>query len=40
MGLKCAPDFVQELMEDVLQGLENVKVYLDSIGLFAKNGKK
>ncbi len=36
IGLKCAPDLVQEIMEDVLLGLDNVQVYLNKIGLFAK----
>ncbi|KAL7460240.1 hypothetical protein ACHAXS_000704 [Conticribra weissflogii] len=34
MELKCAPNFTQEIMEDVLQGLDNVEVYLDDIDLF------
>ncbi len=36
MGLKCAPDFVQQIMEQVLHGLDNVFVYLDDIGIFSK----
>ncbi len=34
MGLKHAPDFVQQAMEHVLLGLDNVEVYLDDIIVF------
>ncbi len=36
MGLKCTPDFAPQIMEQVLQGLNNVEVYLDDIGIFSK----
>ncbi|KAL7466863.1 hypothetical protein ACHAXS_007140 [Conticribra weissflogii] len=36
MGLKCAPDFVQQIMEQVLHGINNAFVYLDDIGIFSK----
>ncbi len=36
MGFKCAPDFVQQIMEQVLHGLNNDFVYLDDIGIFYK----
>ncbi len=35
MGLKCALDFAQQIMKEVLLGLDNVEVYLDNIGMFA-----
>ncbi len=34
MGLKCACDFVQQIMDQVLHGLNNVEVYLDGIDVF------
>ncbi|KAL7460188.1 hypothetical protein ACHAXS_000651 [Conticribra weissflogii] len=38
MCLKCAPDFAQLIMEQVLCGLNNVFVYPDDIGIFYKPG--
>ncbi len=37
MGLKCAPDFAEQIIEQVLCGLNNVFVYLDDIGIFSKS---
>lgn len=39
MGLKCAPNFAQQVMEWVLFGLDSVKVYLNYIGLLQKLGR-
>ncbi|KAL7461427.1 hypothetical protein ACHAXS_001849 [Conticribra weissflogii] len=36
LGLKCAPDFAQQVMEEGFNGLCNVELYLDDIGLFGK----
>ncbi len=36
MGLKHAPDFAQQIMEQVLCSLVNVFVYLDDISIFSK----
>ncbi len=36
LGLKCAPDFAQQVMEEGFNGLYNVELYLDDIGLFGK----
>ncbi len=34
MCLKFAPDFAQQIMEQILCGLDNIKVYLDYVGVF------
>ncbi len=40
MGLKCAPDFAQQIMEHVLCGLNNVEAYLDNIDIFGNTWGK
>ncbi len=35
MGLKCAPDFAQHVMEEVLCNVDNNGIYLDNIGHFS-----
>ncbi len=35
MGLKCTLDFVQQIMEEFLYGLDNLEVNFENIGLFA-----
>ena len=37
MGLKCAPAFVQEVMENVLRGIEGIDVYLDDVGCYSNS---
>ena len=37
MGLKCAPDFAQEVMENVLHGIENTEIYIDDICVFSNS---
>ncbi len=34
MGLQCAPDFIQQVMEEVLHKIDNTGVYLKIIGAF------
>ncbi len=35
MGLKCAPNFAQQVMEEVLCNVKVIGVYLDNIGAFS-----
>ena len=37
MGLKCSTDFPQEVMENVLHGIEDADVYLDDVGAFSNS---
>ena len=37
MGVKQSPDFAQEVMEDVFHDFQDVKVYVDDIGLWLKD---
>jgi hypothetical protein len=34
MGLKCSPDFAQEVMENILRDISETDVYIDDIGVF------
>jgi hypothetical protein len=35
MGLKCSPDFVHEVMDNIFRDVVEVEVYIDDIGIFS-----
>ena len=37
MGLKCSPDYAQEVMENIFRDLEDTDVYIDDVGAFSNN---
>ncbi len=37
MGVKQSPNFAQEVMEDIFRDMEDVKVYIDDIGIWAQS---
>jgi hypothetical protein len=37
MGLKCSPDFAQEVMENIFKDVAEVEIYIDDIGVFSNS---
>jgi hypothetical protein len=37
MGLKCSPDYAQEVIENILSDVENAEVYIDDIDAFSQS---
>jgi hypothetical protein len=35
MGLKCSPDFAQEVIENIFRDIAEAEVYIDDIGIFS-----
>ncbi len=40
MGLKCSPDYAQEVMENILRVIPESEVYIDDIDVFTNTLKE